>query len=110
MSQFLYYLSSIFGQGHMWGSVIFLRFSIIAADIGTLLIDQKLLTYLGQEKHKPYWYFLNPFICIELTGNLHFEGVMLFFFILSVYLLLERKWIGSSVAIALSIATKLIPL
>lgn len=110
VSQLFYYLSSFFGQHHVMGSVIFLRCCIIVADIGILYFAQKILTHLGQDKYKAYWYFLNPFILIELTGNLHFEGVMLFFLLLSLYLLLKRKWIGSAVAIAISIATKLIPL
>src|SRR5690606_6527905 len=110
ISQLFYYLSSYFGQHHILGSVVFLHCCIILADLGTLFLAQKILTILGQEKHKAYWYFLNPFICIELTGNLHFEGIMLFLFCLALYLLMKRKWIGSAVAISLSIATKLIPL
>lgn len=110
ISQFFYYLSSYFGQQNILGSVLFLRCCIILADMGTLFFAQKILTHFGQEKHKAYWYFLNPFICIELTGNLHFEGIMLFLFCLALYLLLKRKWVGSAMAIGLSIATKLIPL
>lgn len=110
VSQFFYYLSSFFGGNSIMGSVLFLRICIILADIGILIFAQKILVLLGHEQHKAYWYFLNPFICIELTGNLHFEGIMLFLFTVALYLLLKRKWIGSAVAIGLSIATKLIPL
>ena len=110
VSQLFYYLSSFFGQQHILGSIIFLRLCLIIADIGILIMAQKILSLLGQEKYKAYWYFLNPFICIELTGNLHFEGLMLLFFLLGLYLLFKRKWAGSAIAVALSVSTKLIPL
>jgi hypothetical protein len=49
-------------------------------------------------------------IIIELTGNLHFEPVMLFFMVLSLYKLLQKKWILAAVLLACSVSVKLIPL
>ena len=47
---------------------------------------------------------------MELTGNLHFEGVMLFFFVLSLFLVLTGKWFLAPLPYAISIGVKLIPL
>ena len=47
---------------------------------------------------------------IEFTGNLHFEGVMLFFVIASIYLLSKRKWFWSAVLLGISVSVKLLPL
>jgi hypothetical protein len=47
-------------------------------------------------------------VIIELTGNLHFEGVMLFFFYLeSLFICING---GAADDLALSIATNLLPL
>ena len=59
---------------------------------------------------KIFWYGLNHFIIIEMTGNLHFEPVMLFFLIFSLYKLHQEKWIWSGLLLACSISIKLIPL
>jgi hypothetical protein len=47
---------------------------------------------------------------IELTGNLHFEGVMLFFLIWSFYLISKNQWAMASPLYAISIMVKLVPL
>ena len=110
INQLLFTLANLFTSSSILGSVIGLRLIIIAADIGTLYLGAKLLKRLELSQYKIFWFILNPFIVIELTGNLHFEGVMLFFLILSLYLLHKNKWQWSAVIFALSISTKLVPL
>ncbi len=90
--------------------IILLRIPIILADVGILYFGSKLLKALQLPAKNIFWYFLNPFIIIELTGNLHFEGVMLFFLLWGIYLLYQRKWMGAAVLWGLSISVKLIPL
>ena len=73
-------------------------------------LGRKLLKQLNFSPHLIFWYFLNPLVIIELTGNLHFEGVMLFFFLWALYLCHVQKWIWGAVIYGLAISTKLIPL
>jgi len=110
VSQLIYALAALFAGGSILGSVIVMRLVLIAADIGTLLFGKKLLEKLQLPKHHIFWFFLNPFIIIELTGNLHFEGVMVFFLVGALYFMAVKKWWWSAVFLGLSVATKLIPL
>ncbi len=110
INQLFFVIAGIFGTQSIVVATLVLRCIIIAADFGTAIFGARLLQSMGFEKYKIYWYILNPLVLIELTGNLHFEGVMLFFFICGIYLLHQNKWKMAAVAIALSIATKLLPL
>lgn len=110
VNQFCFVLANLIPGNSILSSVIGLRLIIIAADFGSFYFGKKLLKTLGLPIHNIFWLLLNPFIIIELTGNLHFEGVMVFFLIWSLYLLQKGNWIWSAVVLALSIATKLIPL
>lgn len=110
INQLFFVIAGIFGTQSIVVATVVLRCIIIAADFGTAIFGARLLQSMGFEKYKIYWYILNPLVLIELTGNLHFEGVMLFFFIWGIYLLHQNKWKTAALTIALSIATKLLPL
>ncbi|MGB1448542.1 MAG: mannosyltransferase [Flavobacteriaceae bacterium] len=95
---------------HLLGTVVIMRLLIILSEMGLFFILKKLLRYLKLPQNRIGWYFLNPLVIIELTGNLHWEGVLLFFFVTGWWLLLKKQDLLAVISFAFSIATKLIPL
>jgi Gpi18-like mannosyltransferase len=110
LNQLCFILANLFPGKSILSSVIGMRLIIIAADLGTLYFGKKLLERFKLPSNRIFWYILNPFIIIEFTGNLHFEGVMIFFLIWSLYLLHSGKWKWAAVILGCSISVKLIPL
>lgn len=110
VKQFIFMIAGLISGENILGAAVVFRVFIILADIGTLVIGMKLLKRLNMPTKHIFWYALNPFIIIELTGNLHFEGIMIFFLVLSLYLLQRGDWKTAAVVFAVSVAVKLLPL
>ena len=92
------------------GSAIAMKFFLFAFEIGSIFLIIKLIHYFQLPPKNVLLYALNPLIIIEITGNLHFEGAMIFFLLLAVYLATKQKYDWSALAFALSVASKLLPL
>ena len=107
INQFLFFLSTSFKKD-IFSSLISMRSIIIVSDILNFFIGREILKKLKLKEEKILWYFLNPLVIIELTGNLHFEGLMLTFFGFGILLFLDNKKIFAIFPIALSVGTKLI--
>lgn len=110
INQLCFLIAALISNNSIVGSIITFKVILILADIGTLYFGKKLLARLNFNPNTIFLYILNPFIILELTGNLHFEGLMIFFLIWSLYLLHSEKWKSAAAVFALSIATKLLPL
>jgi hypothetical protein len=110
LNQLFFAMAAILSGKSILGSIVALRGIVILADVGIFYFGRKLLKNLNRSPHLIFWYFLNPLVIIELTGNLHFEGAMLFFFVWAMYLLSVNKWQWAGVVLACSISVKLVPL
>ncbi len=110
ISQFCYAIAALFAGKNILGSVIIMRTLLILADAGIFVYGRKLLKALGLPENRIFWYLLNPFIIIELTGNLHFEGLMVFFIVWSLYFLQKKLWYRAAICLAFGVSVKLIPL
>lgn len=108
--QIPFILASLIFKKSIFGSVVVIRIILIIADLGIIIYTKKLLKKLKLPTRSVYWFILNPLVIIELTGNLHFEGLMLCFFIMALYFIHSKKWHIASIAMASSIAVKLIPI
>jgi hypothetical protein len=83
------------------GAIILMKCIIVMIELGTIFLLITLLKKLLLPKHLSLLYVLNPLVVIELTGNVHFEGVMIFFVLLAFLLILQNKWQGSAVCLGL---------
>ncbi|MEM0939742.1 MAG: hypothetical protein AAGI25_08115 [Bacteroidota bacterium] len=91
-------------------SVNIMRSILSAADIGSFLLLRKTLEHYKKDRHLAFWYFLNPLVVVELTGNLHFEGLVVFFLLIGALAFeKQRNWLSVS-GFGLAIGTKLLPL
>ena len=110
LNQAIFGLAAWLAPHSLFWNVIWLRIPILLAEGGTLWLMVRLLRRLNKNPNLALWYGLNPLVILELTGNLHFEAIMLFFGLLAAWWLLRGALMASAAAFALAIGTKLLPL
>ena len=91
-------------------TALVMKVFLLACELGSFILIFRILEALSLPYRNILWYALNPLVIIEVIGNLHFEGAMVFFFLLSFYFLLRSKFGIAAFAMGLSIASKLLPL
>lgn len=92
------------------GSALVMKLFLLICELGSLYLLWRLLDHFELPRTHLLLYALNPLIIVEITGNLHYEGAMIFFLLLALWWLVRERWTLSAVALALSIASKLLPL
>lgn len=110
IAQVIYFVSAWLSPNSIHGSIISMRIILLLAETGIILLLPKLLKKLNINPANSLWYTLNPLVIVELSGNLHFEGVVLFFFLIAIYLLVLQREKLAALAWAFASATKLIPI
>jgi alpha-1,6-mannosyltransferase len=107
LNQLIFAASATLSKGSLFGNVFALRIFILLAEISLLFILMK-----NKYSDKFNFYSFNPLIIIELTGNLHFEGIVMCFLVLAFYVGVKncKSLVFSSFLFACAICVKLLPL
>lgn len=84
---------------------LFLLFELISVFLLFRILDR-----MKMSRSVAFLYFLNPLVIIEVSGNLHFKGVVVMFLLLSFLLLLQSRAFGAVAALTAAALTKLNPL
>lgn len=108
LNQFFFWISAFFSFGNDWLNIVFLRVIILLAEFGVLCLPAPSPKESGTSFLSIYW--LNPLVIIELTGNLHFEAVVIFFLLLTYHFLKTQKNHWAAITFSAAVLTKLLPL
>ena len=93
-------------------NIVGFKSALLIFHLGTGLVIYRLASKIDSEKSKyiTFLYLFNPYIIFMNLIENHNDIVMVFFLILAFYLLVKNKFLLSTVALSLSIATKYIPI
>lgn len=111
LPQFTFWLSALTSIDSIYGSIIVQRVILLSAEVITVLyLLPKALQYWRKNQYRTLIYALNPMLILEITGNLHHEGLVVFFLLLSWISLRQHKWFSGALAMGGAICSKLLPL
>ncbi len=109
VNQFVFWLAArLGGTSEAWGTFV-LHAVILLEEIGSTIFMRKIIRHHQLPASNVLLYALNPLVIIELTGNLHFEALMIFFLLGSYWFLVRSRWVLSALFFSLAICTKLLP-
>lgn len=110
INQAVFALATYISPDSYYGSALVLKTFLFLCECGSIILILRLLKHFGMAFKNVLIYALNPMIILEITGNLHFEGAMIFFLLLAIYLFIKKRNTLSAIAFAFSIISKLLPL
>ena len=109
LHQWVFYLATVDYGGAAEG-IFRMRLLHLLAEVGVLWIMGRCCRQRGLEMGLLGWYFLHPLPILEGVANLHFEPYVLFFLLLALWAMSARRWVLGAGALAIAVATKLLPL
>ena len=110
LNQVIFFISTLFSPRSIVWSVVILRVIMIVFELGNISLIRKLLRHYKLPQAYGLIYVLNPLVLFEVTGNLHFEGIMVYFLLMAIWQYEQGKLHKSAIFFGLSVATKFLPL
>ena len=109
VNQFIFKTASFIGSPND-GNLVIMRIWLLIAEVVSFFILRALLLRSKRSEALVGLYWLNPLIIIEITGNLHFDGLAITFILLTLLYISQKKTTMAGTAVAMAIVTKLNPL
>jgi len=110
VNQLIFLMATTLFPQSITGAAFVVKAIVIAADLVLIFLLYKATLERHASTMPVLLYALNPLVIIEIAGNLHFEGLMLMFLVLSLYLLLRQKTVFAALAFSGAVLVKLHPL
>lgn len=110
LNQAVFWLGVEVSRGDISKGYFTLRFLLLLGEIGVFMLLWKLIATLQLPRKRILWYWFNPFVVMEIIGNLHFEGLVLLFLLASVWAIQENRMGFSGGFWALAVGVKLVPM
>ena len=110
LNQAIFFVAAWSGDLNPKHGVLVLRIVLLLGEIGVFFLLLKLFNHFQFPLKRLILYWLNPLVIMEVTGNLHFEGLVLLLLLASIYGLSKNRNALSGGFWGLSIGMKLLPL
>lgn len=117
VNQGIFATAVFLGGGAVPATAFWFHLILILFEALLLVLMKRLLDYFQRPWQWIALYAFHPLVIVELTGNLHFEGVVVAFMALAVWWGVRPplkhpvfRWLPSAAAFALAVSTKLTPL
>ncbi len=110
INQFIFELTASMFPGSILKQVIYMKSMLFLGELYVIFALPRLLLKLNVPVYFSLFYLLNPLVILEISGNLHFEGLTITFLVAFLSFLLAQRTMLSSVFFGLAIGIKMIPL
>ena len=110
LNQLIFWIGAKASVGFVWNGFLGLRLVLVLAEIGVFWLLLKLLRSFKKPEKFIILYWFNPLVILEISGNFHFEGLVLLFLLACLYGLQKQKTMISGGCFGIAIGIKLLPL
>ncbi|MFD2036999.1 carotene biosynthesis protein [Belliella marina] len=107
--QLFFYIAALGGED-LLANIVILRLLILVFEGLVFYLLYSLLGLLGIQLSNLWLYAFNPLIILELTGNLHFEGIVLSGLLASIYFYHQKLAKSTGISWAWAVGVKLSPM
>ncbi len=107
--QLVFWISAYVGTGNIFVALTVMKTVIFTAEMASIYLMWHLLKLLHLKRELTLFYILNPLVIIELTGNVHFEALLITFMLAAAWYFHKNNLAGTAIAMSLAILSKLTP-